>query len=58
MNAIFCLTSAVLFLLCYFPPNFRQLHAHRTKLQQLKEIDYVGFLLYSGGLVGLILGFG
>ena len=28
-----------------------------TKMQELKELDYIGFALYSAGLVLLMLGF-
>jgi hypothetical protein len=58
MNAIFCGISVVLFYFCYRPPKFEDMNASNSKLQQLKELDYVGLALYSGGAVSLLLGFG
>jgi hypothetical protein len=58
MNAIFCGISVVLFYFCYRPPKFEDMNGSKSKLQQLKELDYVGLALYSGGAVSLLLGFG
>lgn len=55
LNAITTGLSLILFLLCYFPPNFEQLTSGVTKREQIRRIDYVGLLLYSGGLVCLLL---
>jgi hypothetical protein len=55
LNAITTGLSLILFLVCYFPPNFEQLTSGVTKREQLRRIDYVGLLLYSGGLVCLLL---
>lgn len=51
-------TSVVLFVTCYFPPGFEQLTHGMSKKEQWKNIDYVGFALYAGGLVGLLLSLG
>jgi len=58
MNAAFCFASAILFFFCYFPPNFGQINPNKSKLRQLAELDYVGLLLYVGGAILLLLGFG
>lgn len=42
--------------LCYFPPNFRQLHPGRTKIDLLKKLDYLGITLYSCGVVLFLMG--
>jgi hypothetical protein len=55
LNAITVGTSLVLFFVCYFPPDFDQLSQGTSKKDQLKNIDVVGFLLYGGGLVCLLL---
>ncbi|VUC21569.1 unnamed protein product [Clonostachys rosea] len=55
LNVITVGTSLVLFLVCYFPPDFSQLSQGTSKKDQLKNIDFVGFLLYGGGLVCLLL---
>ncbi|KAL1889157.1 hypothetical protein Sste5346_009106 [Sporothrix stenoceras] len=57
MNAILCFASSALFFLCYFPPNFRQLHERKSRWALVKEIDFAGFFMYAGGLVALLLGF-
>jgi MFS family permease len=50
-------SSAVLFFACYFPPNFHMINSELTKMQEVKALDYVGLLLYFGGLVLVLLGF-
>ncbi|EON69199.1 hypothetical protein W97_08558 [Coniosporium apollinis CBS 100218] len=49
--------SLALYALCYFPPNFRMIHSRMTRMQEFKELDYGGLVLYSGGLILVILGF-
>jgi MFS family permease len=58
MNATFCFASAILFFFCYFPPNFRQINPNVSKLRQLADLDFVGIVLYVGGAISLLLGFG
>lgn len=58
LNAITVGTSLILFLTCYFPPNAEQLGHRASKLEQAKQIDYVGFFLYAGGLISLLLALG
>ncbi|CAK7224030.1 hypothetical protein SBRCBS47491_005410 [Sporothrix bragantina] len=48
--------SFILFAVCYFPPGFKELQGGRMSRRSiLKRIDYVGFFLYGGGLVCLLL---
>lgn len=43
--------------LFYRPPNFEQLHGHdRTRVQELKRIDWIGIFLLVAGLVLFLLG--
>ncbi|KAJ3547072.1 hypothetical protein NM208_g1696 [Fusarium decemcellulare] len=56
LHAITTGLSGVLFIFCYHPPNFEQLGQGTSKRQHLKHVDYVGFALYAGGLVCLLLG--
>lgn len=58
MNTIFCAVSAALFLLCYFPPSFHHLNSRGSKLRELAKLDYIGLVLYVGGAISLLLGFG
>ncbi|CAK7216997.1 hypothetical protein SCUCBS95973_003002 [Sporothrix curviconia] len=56
LDAITVGVSFVLFAVCYFPPGFKELQGGRMSRKSiLKRIDYVGFLLYGGGLVCLLL---
>lgn len=50
----FC--SGVLFFCFYFPPTFHEKFRNRTKVQQLKEFDYVGTFLFLGGFTLFLLG--
>ncbi len=49
--------SVVLFLTCYFPPNFHMINAELTKWQEVKALDYGGLVLYFAGLILVLLGF-
>lgn len=49
--------ATALFLFFYYPPKYRQLHVSgKSKLQQLKTVDYVGIFLYTVGLVLFLVG--
>ncbi|KAH6673045.1 fungal trichothecene efflux pump [Halenospora varia] len=48
--------TAILYFFFYFPPNFNAKHRTESKLQLIKEFDYVGTLLYIAGLLFFILG--
>lgn len=55
---LICITIAVILLiLCYHPPSYSQLHASRrkTKIQQLRQLDYVGISLYISSIVLILL---
>ncbi|KAJ5668718.1 hypothetical protein N7462_009788 [Penicillium macrosclerotiorum] len=56
LNMITCGISIILFVFCYFPPGWELKHKGQSKLDGLKKFDYIGFVLYSGGLVLVLLG--
>jgi MFS family permease len=57
LNIIVGGLSLILFTVCYFPPNFHMINSDKTKWDEVKELDYGGLILYSAGLVILMLGF-
>lgn len=56
-NTISCGVSVILLGACYFPPNFQQLHTELTKMQEFKELDYIGLAIYAASMVLILLGF-
>lgn len=58
INLIANVIAFVLFYVCYHPPSHKQLHAGsgRTVRQELRELDWGGLILFSGGLTSFILG--
>lgn len=48
--------AIVLLFFCYHPPNFELLHEHKSKKQQMKELDYVGVFLWTAGMVLFLMG--
>jgi hypothetical protein len=53
---IFNFVSGLLFFLFYFPPTFKMKFNDRTKMQQVKDFDYVGTILFLGGFILFLLG--
>lgn len=49
--------SVILFLVCYFPPNFHMINGTLTKWQEVKALDYGGLALYFAGLILVLVGF-
>lgn len=56
LSIIFAGIALILFVLFYFPPNFQQLHPTTTKRTEVKKLDYGGLVLYTGGLLILLIG--
>lgn len=52
------IAAAAAFWLFYYPPNFDIKHSRDklTKMQIIKDFDYVGLILFSGGLLIFLLG--
>jgi MFS family permease len=48
--------SAILFWCFYYPPSFTELEHKKTKLQVIKEFDFVGLVLFSGGFFIFLMG--
>lgn len=49
--------AIILQILFYRPPSFRQLHGNeRTRMQEIKRVDWVGMFLIIAGLVLFLLG--
>lgn len=56
LNIITCGSSVLLFLGFYFPPGWDEIHSGLKRREEVKRFDYGGFVLYSGGLVLVLLG--
>lgn len=56
LNLIVNSIAAILFFICYHPPSHKELDRTKSLGKKLKEIDYIGVLLFSGGLTSFILG--
>lgn len=49
--------ALVLITVFYWPPNFVGLHPEgKSRFAQFKELDFVGLLLFGGGLTSFLLG--
>jgi MFS family permease len=48
--------SLACWLLFYHPPTFRMKHGNASILKYVKEFDYIGTIVYTGGLLILIMG--
>lgn len=56
LNLITNVIAGVLFFICYHPPTHAQLHEGRSMRQELRELDWGGIVLFSGGLTSFVLG--
>jgi MFS family permease len=56
LNLITNAIAAILFYICYHPPTRAQLHEGRSLKQDLRDLDWVGMVLFCGGLVSFVLG--
>jgi hypothetical protein len=52
MNAISC----ILYFFFYHPPTFNMKYKTRSKMQQFKDFDFVGCLLFTAGLLLFVMG--
>jgi hypothetical protein len=48
--------SLICYVLFYHPPNFRMKHRDASRIQLIKHLDFGGIVLYTGGLLLLLLG--
>ncbi|GLA38191.1 hypothetical protein AnigIFM63309_005197 [Aspergillus niger] len=56
LNIITCGLSIILLVLFYFPPGWDAKRGNESRIDGLKKFDYIGFLLYAGGLILVLLG--
>ena len=56
INLILTGLAIILAFLCYHPPIFEQLHTRASKRKVLRELDYLGMLLFVAGLVLFLIG--
>lgn len=54
--SILSFLSALLQLLCYFPPKFELLHQNSSRKDVLKHFDFLGLFGYAGSIVSVLLG--
>ncbi|KAL1888399.1 hypothetical protein Sste5346_009607 [Sporothrix stenoceras] len=57
--AIVNVVSTLLYFFFYHPPTFKRIisgNAHKTKLQALRELDWVGIFLFAAGFFVFLLG--
>lgn len=49
--------ALIFFLFFYWPPTYDHLHVNgKTRLEQIKTIDYIGIFLFTAGIVLFLLG--
>lgn len=49
--------ALILITIFYWPPGFIGLHPEgKSRLQQFKELDFLGLILFGGGLTSFLLG--
>ncbi|KAF1974292.1 fungal trichothecene efflux pump [Bimuria novae-zelandiae CBS 107.79] len=56
LNIIVVGVAVILLFFCYHPPTFELLHEHKSKKQQMQELDYPGMFLWTAGLVLFLMG--
>ena len=57
LGCIINLIAAGTYYLCYHPPTYVQLHVGgKSKMRQLKGLDWIGIFLFSAGLVLFLIG--
>lgn len=48
--------STILYFIFYHPPHFGELHRSRSRMQELKDLDYGGIVLFIAGLLLFLMG--
>ncbi|KAF9884304.1 hypothetical protein FE257_001882 [Aspergillus nanangensis] len=56
LNIIVAAIAVICFYWFYHPPSFDMLHRNRSKMDQAKRQDFVGFVLFTGGLMLFLMG--
>ncbi|KAF9768778.1 hypothetical protein IL306_013874 [Fusarium sp. DS 682] len=56
LGIILSVVTLALYHFLYHPPTFAQLHIGKTRMQQTKELDWIGIFLYTTGCVLFLVG--
>jgi len=56
LNIIVSGLAVLLFYFFYHPPNFQLLHKNRSRMEQIKRMDFIGLFLFTGGLAVFLIG--
>ncbi|KAI0881601.1 trichothecene efflux pump [Annulohypoxylon maeteangense] len=56
LNIIVVALAIILLFFFYHPPTFDLLHERKTKMEMLKQLDYVGIFMWTAGLTLLLMG--
>lgn len=48
--------STILFILFYYPPTFGDIERRKSKWQAIKEFDFLGLILFTGGFFVFLMG--
>ncbi|KAK7421279.1 hypothetical protein QQZ08_009995 [Neonectria magnoliae] len=56
IGIILSVITLALYQFLYHPPTFAQLHVGKTRMQQTKELDWVGIFLFLAGCVLFLIG--
>lgn len=56
LGIILSVITLALYQFLYHPPTFSQLHVGKTRIQQTKELDWIGMSLFTTGCVLFLVG--
>ncbi|KAF2660508.1 fungal trichothecene efflux pump [Lophiostoma macrostomum CBS 122681] len=57
IGIIFSVIALVLYQFLYHPPTYEQLHVQgKTRMQQFKELDFIGIFLFIAGVILFLIG--
>ncbi|KAH8651850.1 putative siderophore iron transporter [Tricladium varicosporioides] len=56
LNIIVAGLATILFYFFYHPPSFHLLHKNRSRMEQFKRLDFLGLVLFTGGLAVFLIG--
>ncbi|KIV91046.1 hypothetical protein PV10_05631 [Exophiala mesophila] len=58
LGIIVAAVTSILLYLCYHPPDFHLLHSKRSRMEQVKRMDFIGMFFFTAGLVLFLIGLG
>lgn len=56
LNIIVASLASICFYFFYHPPTFNLLHRNRSRMEQVKRLDFVGLFLFVAGLALFLIG--